>query len=65
MTTTCWQRNSPLGFDRASAIDVGDLDSALEVVRAGLAYANMHTVNFAGGEIRGQVRGGMGQGRGE
>jgi hypothetical protein len=46
-------------------IDVGDLDSALEVVRAGLSYANMHTVNFGGGEIRGQVRGGLGQGSGE
>ena len=34
----------------------GDLDSALEAVRAGLAYANMHTANFPGGEIRGQVR---------
>src|ERR1041384_3824039 len=33
-------------------IDEGDLDSALDVVRAGLSYANMHTVNFAGGEIR-------------
>ena len=41
-------------------IDVGDLDSALEAVRAGLAYANMHTANFAGGEIRGQVRRGNG-----
>ena len=37
-------------------IDVGDLDSALEAVRAGLSYANVHTTNFAGGEIRGQVR---------
>ena len=37
-------------------IAVGDLDSALEAVREGLAYANMHTTNFAGGEIRGQVR---------
>ena len=37
-------------------IDVGDLDSALKAVRAGLSYANMHTTNFAGGEIRGQVR---------
>ena len=36
-------------------IDVGDLDSALEAVRAGLSYANMHTVNFGSGEIRGQV----------
>ena len=37
-------------------IDVGDLDSALEAVRAGLSYVNMHTTNFASGEIRGQVR---------
>jgi hypothetical protein len=37
-------------------ISAGDLDSALEAVRAGLAYANMHTANFPRGEIRGQVR---------
>ena len=37
-------------------VDVGDLDSALEQVRLGLSYVNMHTTNFAGGEIRGQVR---------
>lgn len=41
-------------------IDIGDLDSALEAVRAGLAYANMHTANFAGGEIPGQVHRGNG-----
>ena len=46
-------------------IDVGDLDSALEAVRAGLSYANMHTVNFGGGEIRGQVRRGGGHGSGD
>jgi hypothetical protein len=33
----------------------GDLTSALEAVREGLSYANMHTVNFGTGEIRGQV----------
>ena len=37
-------------------IDVGDLDSALEAVRSNLSYVNMHTTNFASGEIRGQVR---------
>jgi hypothetical protein len=42
----------------------GDLDSALEGVRADLAYANMHTANFGGGEIRGQVRRGAGHGTG-
>jgi hypothetical protein len=41
-----------------------DLDSALEAVRNGLAYANMHTTNFAGGEIRGQVQRGSGHGKG-
>jgi len=40
----------------------GDLDSALEAVRNDLAYANMHTTNFGGGEIRGQVRQGLGHG---
>jgi hypothetical protein len=40
----------------------GDLDSALEAVRDGLSYANMHTANFGSGEIRGQVRRGLGHG---
>ena len=43
-------------------IAVGDLDSALEAVRDGLSYANMHTTNFAGGEIRGNVQRGGGHG---
>ena len=42
-------------------IAAGDLDSALEAVRAGLAYANMHTANFPGGEIRGQAHRGNGR----
>jgi CHRD domain len=49
----------------AQGIAPGDLDSALEAVRNdGLAYVNMHTANFGGGEIRGQVRRGAGHGRG-
>ena len=48
----------------AQGITPGDLDSALEAVRDGLSYANMHTANFGGGEIRGQVRRGSGHGRG-
>jgi hypothetical protein len=46
----------------AQGIAAGDLDSALEAVRAGLSYANMHTANFGSGEIRGQVRRGAGHG---
>ena len=45
-------------------IAAGDLDSALEAVRGGLSYANMHTANFGGGEIRGPVRRGPGHDRG-
>ena len=48
----------------AQGIAAGDLDSALEAVRGGLSYANMHTVNFGGGEIRGPVRRGLGHDRG-
>src|SRR4030095_2761911 len=49
----------------AQGIAPGDLDSPLEPVRNdGLAYVNMHTANFGGGEIRGQVRRGAGHGRG-
>jgi len=36
-------------------INPGDLTSALEAVRDGNAYANMHTMKFPAGEIRGQV----------
>ena len=46
-------------------ITAGNLDSALEAVRAGLSYANMHTANFGGGEIRGEVRRGAGHGNGD
>ena len=45
-------------------IAAGDLDSALAALRDDLSYANMHTTNFTGGEIRGQVRRGLGHDRG-
>ena len=45
-------------------IAAGDLDSALEAVRNGLGYVNMHTTNFPPGEIRGEVRRGSGHSKG-
>jgi hypothetical protein len=36
-------------------INAGDLTAALEAVRDGNSYANMHTTKFPAGEIRGQV----------
>jgi hypothetical protein len=59
-TITAANVTGPVG----QGIVAGDLDSALEAVRDGLAYANMHTMNFPSGEIRGQVRGGAGHGTG-
>jgi CHRD domain len=41
----------------AQGIKAGDLAAVLRAIRAGAAYANMHTPpNFPGGEIRGQIR---------
>jgi hypothetical protein len=49
----------------AQGVAVGDLAAALEIVGDGSSYANIHTNNFPGGEIRGQVsRAKRGNGRG-
>ncbi|HEX3225840.1 MAG TPA: CHRD domain-containing protein [Gaiellaceae bacterium] len=40
----------------AQGFAAGDLDSVLAAIQHGLGYANMHTANFPGGEIRGQLR---------
>lgn len=49
----------------AQGIQPGDLAAILQMIRAGLGYANMHTPNHPAGEIRGQieVRGGRGHDR--
>ena len=38
-------------------IEAGELFSVIRAMRAGFAYANVHTAKFPGGEIRGQIRG--------
>jgi hypothetical protein len=40
----------------AQGIAPGDLAAILQMIRAGLGYANMHTPLHPGGEIRGQIR---------
>ena len=37
-------------------IAVGELDEVIEAIRAGKAYANVHTATYPGGEIRGQLK---------
>jgi hypothetical protein len=34
----------------------GDLEALLEAMRAGNTYVNVHTSQFPGGEVRGQIR---------
>jgi hypothetical protein len=36
-------------------ISAGEFDEAIHAMRSGLAYANLHTATFPGGEIRGQI----------
>lgn len=43
----------------AQGIAAGNLAAIIQMMRAGVTYANMHTANFPGGEIRGQVRPGL------
>jgi len=39
----------------AQGLTAGDWDSAVRAIRAGVAYANVHTTNWPGGEIRAQL----------
>lgn len=39
----------------AQGFVAGDIAPVVAAIRAGVAYANMHTAKFTGGEIRGQI----------
>jgi hypothetical protein len=39
----------------AQNVPAGNFNNAVRILRSGDTYANIHTVNFPAGEIRGQV----------
>jgi CHRD domain len=49
----------------AQGFNAGDLNAVIAAMRAGVTYANMHTPAFPGGEIRGQLVPGHGNGHDE
>ena len=46
----------------AQGVNAGDLAGLLTAIKHHVAYVNMHTAKFPGGEIRGQLGGGFGHG---
>jgi hypothetical protein len=42
----------------AQGISAEEYDELLDAIRAGVAYVNVHTADFPGGEIRGQLENG-------
>lgn len=44
-----------LATPQPQGIDAGEFDELVKAIRKGLAYANVHSSRFPGGEIRGQI----------
>lgn len=63
LAPTCVQEGSVSGTLTAAnvigpggqGVDAAEFDAMVAAIRAGVAYANVHTVKFAGGEVRGQI----------
>ena len=51
-----------VGAAAAQGIAAGELGEVLRAIKAGVAYANVHTTKHPGGEVRSQLRGGWGRG---
>jgi hypothetical protein len=47
----------------AQGIAAGEIGELIQAIRSGVAYANVHSVKYPGGEIRAQLRRGKGSGR--
>lgn len=45
----------------AQGIAPGEFDELVDAIEAGATYVNVHTNDFGGGEIRGQIRRGLGR----
>jgi len=48
--------NVIVGGTASQQLNAGDFAGAIAAMRAGFAYANVHTDLSTGGEIRGQIR---------
>jgi hypothetical protein len=48
--------SADVGRIQAQQLDAGDLAALIRAIRAGETYANLHTDDSPGGEIRGQIR---------
>jgi hypothetical protein len=56
VTGTITAANVIAGATASQQLEAGDLAAVLTAIRAGAAYANVHTNLSPGGEIRGQIR---------
>jgi len=56
VTGTITAANVIAGATASQQLNAGDLAAVITAIRAGMAYANVHTNVSPGGEIRGQIR---------